>query len=78
MPENLRQIRPVVTAIMLASLGATLAACSGGDFGRTRADMRSDDMHRWLGAEVTSSIGLKHPNSSSRTRSASFATSPIP
>src|SRR6478736_7205226 len=59
MPENLRQIRPVVTAIMLASLGATLAACSGGDFGRTRADMRSDDMHRWLGAEVTSSVGLK-------------------
>ncbi|MFL6812181.1 MAG: hypothetical protein ACJ8FD_24530 [Bradyrhizobium canariense] len=59
MPENLRQIRPVVTAIMLVVLGATLAACSGGDFGRTRADMRSDDMHRWLGAEVTSSIGLK-------------------
>src|SRR3954452_4738022 len=59
MPENLRQIRPVVTALMLAVLGATLAACSGGDFGRTRADMRSDDMHRWLGAEVTSSVGLK-------------------
>ncbi|MCK1565097.1 hypothetical protein IVB08_14175 [Bradyrhizobium sp. 173] len=59
MPENLRQIRPIVTALMLAVLGATLAACSGGDFGRTRADMRSDDMHRWLGAEVTSSVGLK-------------------
>jgi hypothetical protein len=44
---------------MLALAGATLAACSGGDFGRTREDMRSDDMHRWLGAEVTSSVGAR-------------------
>jgi hypothetical protein len=36
-----------------------LGGCSGGDFGRTRADMRNDDMHRWLGAEATGSIGLK-------------------
>jgi hypothetical protein len=59
MPDAIRQIRPFVSAILLALLGATLAACSGGDFGRTRADMRSDDMHRWLGTEVTSSVGLK-------------------
>ena len=59
MPETTRQIRPVVTAILLALVGATLGACSGGDFGRTRADMRSDDMHSWLGAEVTGSLGLK-------------------
>src|SRR3954468_25034559 len=59
MPESLRQIRTVVSAILLALIGATLAACSGGDFGRTRADLRSDDMHRWLGAEVTSSVGLR-------------------
>src|SRR6478672_13059954 len=59
MPEPIRQIRPFVSAILLALAGATLGACSGGDFGRTRADMRSDDMHRWLGAEVTSSVGLK-------------------
>jgi hypothetical protein len=59
MPETIRQIRPVVSAVLFALMGATLAACSGGDFGRTRADMRSDDMHRWLGAEVTSSVGLK-------------------
>ncbi len=62
MPATIRQIRPVVSAILLALSGATLSvvlgACSGGDFGRTRADMRSDDMHRWLGAEVTSSVGL--------------------
>jgi hypothetical protein len=33
--------------------------CSGGDFGRTRADFRNDDMHRWLGGEATSSVGLR-------------------
>ncbi|MBR0970992.1 MULTISPECIES: hypothetical protein [Bradyrhizobium] len=59
MPEDLRQIRAVATAILLAALGAMLAACSGGDFGRTRESMRSDDMHRWLGAEVTGSVGLR-------------------
>jgi hypothetical protein len=59
MPETTRQIRPFISAVLLALLGATLGACSGGDFGRTRADMRSDDMHRWMGAEVTSSVGLR-------------------
>jgi hypothetical protein len=59
MPEAARQIRRVASAILLALVGAALGACSGGDFGRTRADMRSDDMHRWLGAEVTSSVGLR-------------------
>jgi len=59
MPEDLRQIRNFVTAILLALMGASLGACSGGDFGRTRADMRSDDMHRWLGTEATGSLGMK-------------------
>jgi hypothetical protein len=59
MPDTIRHIRPFVSAVLLALLGATLGACSGGDFGRTRADMRSDDMHRWLGTEVTASVGLK-------------------
>ena len=59
MPDTIHQIRPAASAVLLALLAATLGACSGGDFGRTRADMRSDDMHRWLGAEVTSSVGLK-------------------
>lgn len=40
-------------------LGLTLAGCSGGDFGRTRQDFVSDDMHRWIGAEATGSIGLR-------------------
>jgi hypothetical protein len=39
-------------------ISAALGGCSGGDFGRTRQDFRNDDMHRWLGAEVTSSVGL--------------------
>lgn len=59
MPGTSSHIRPVTTALALVLIGATLAACSGGDFGRTREDMRSDDMHRWLGAEVTSSVGLR-------------------
>lgn len=36
-----------------------LGGCSGGDFGRTRDDFRSDDMHRWMGVEATSSIGAR-------------------
>jgi hypothetical protein len=36
-----------------------LAGCSGGDFWRTRDDMRSDDMHSWIGREATSSIGAR-------------------
>src|SRR3979411_2671714 len=37
----------------------TLGGCSGGDFGRTRQDVLSDDMHRWIGGEATASIGLR-------------------
>lgn len=59
MPDTIRQIRPFVSAVLLTLLGAALGACSGGDFGRTRESMRSDDMHRWLGAEVTASVGLR-------------------
>jgi len=46
-------------ALIVLLVSATLAGCSGGDFGRTRADMRNDDMHRWLGAEANASVGLK-------------------
>ncbi len=45
-------------AIALLLIGAALAGCSGGDFGRTRQDFRNDDMHRWLGIEATGSVGL--------------------
>jgi hypothetical protein len=57
-PIRLIGVRRSFPALALF-LTAALAGCSGGDFGRTRQDMRSDDMHRWLGAEATGSIGLK-------------------
>jgi hypothetical protein len=46
-------------ALALLLIGSMLAGCSGGDFFRTRADMRSDDMHRWMGKEATGSVGMK-------------------
>jgi hypothetical protein len=46
-------------AALTVLIGLSLGGCSGGDFGRTRADFRNDDMHRWLGGEVTGSVGLK-------------------
>jgi hypothetical protein len=67
MPETCFPIRtrrrvliplPVLTLLLI---GATLGGCSGGDFGRTRQDFVSDDMHRWIGTEATGSVGL-HPS----------------
>jgi hypothetical protein len=46
------------SATPLGLLALALAGCAGGDFGRTRADMRSDDMHRWVGEEATASVGI--------------------
>ena len=46
-------------ALALCVVGGVLGGCSGGDFGRTREDFRNDDMHRWLGGEATSSVGLR-------------------
>jgi hypothetical protein len=40
-------------------VAAALGGCAGGDFGRTRENARSDDMHRWLGIEATASVGLR-------------------
>ena len=58
MPETFPASRYWSPAL-LVPLALMLGACSGGDFGRTREDMRSDDMHRWLGLEATSSVGLR-------------------
>jgi hypothetical protein len=51
--------RRSIPALILLLAGAALGGCSGGDFGRTRADFLNDDMHRWLGAEATGSVGMK-------------------
>src|SRR6202163_926021 len=47
-----------VLALAQLAIGLMLAGCSGGDFGRTRQDFLNDDMHRWIGAEATGSLGL--------------------
>jgi hypothetical protein len=58
MPETRFPIRYLAPALLLFA-GSMLGACSGGDFGRTREDFRNDDMHRWIGLEATSSVGLR-------------------
>ena len=64
MPDTPRLIRTArrpsasAPALMLLATSLALGGCSGGDFGRTREDFRNDDMHRWLGAEATGSVGL--------------------
>lgn len=50
--------RAGATAFSLLCLAIGLGGCSGGDFGRARPDVRSDDMHRWIGVEATGSVGL--------------------
>ncbi|MGY4320224.1 hypothetical protein ACVWW1_009551 [Bradyrhizobium sp. JR3.5] len=59
MPELAQRTaaRRSLPALILLVAGSALAGCSGGDFGRTRADFRNDDMHRWMGAEATGSVG---------------------
>src|SRR3954452_18869533 len=65
MPEMSTQIRTTLRlprAFLVALplvLAAMLGGCAGGDFGRTRENARTDDMHRWLGIEATASIGLR-------------------
>jgi hypothetical protein len=47
----------VVLGLLTATLG--LGGCATGDFGRTRDSALNDDMHRWVGAEATGSIGRR-------------------
>lgn len=54
-----RQVPVSRPAFALLLIGVMLGGCSGGDLGRTRQDFLNDDMHRWLGGEATSSIGLR-------------------
>lgn len=50
--------RRAAVPLGVLALALALGGCASGDFGRTRADMRSDDMHRWVGEEATASIGI--------------------
>jgi hypothetical protein len=65
MPETYFPIRVRLEAPRSASvltwlaIGLALGGCSGGDLGRTRQDFLNDDMHRWIGAEATGSVGLQ-------------------
>ena len=54
-----RPSRRLLPALALLVAGAGLGGCSGGDLGRTRQDFLNDDMHRWIGGEVTGSVGLR-------------------
>src|SRR6201996_1252951 len=58
MPDIMVSVRRVAPVLTLLAAGAMLGACSGGDFGRTRADFRNDDMHKWIGQEATASVGV--------------------
>src|SRR5258708_4730539 len=53
-----RRVSISSSGLTLILLSLALGGCSGGDFGRTREDFRNDDMHRWIGGEVTGSVGL--------------------
>jgi hypothetical protein len=65
MPETCFPIRTKLQVpsssqvLTLLLVGVMLGGCSGGDFGRTRKDFLSDDMHRWIGGEATASVGLR-------------------
>jgi hypothetical protein len=65
MPETCFPIRTnlqtwrAAPALTLLLVAVTIGGCSGGDFGRTRQDFLNDDMHRWIGGEVTGSLGLR-------------------
>jgi hypothetical protein len=64
MPETRRPIwmnrsgRRSWPRLALPLIAIALGGCSGGDLGRTRQSFRNDDMHRWIGVEATSSVGL--------------------
>src|SRR3954452_7317300 len=54
-----RSGRRWVPNLALLSILVVLGGCSGGDLGRTRQSVLNDDMHRWIGGEATSSVGLR-------------------
>ena len=57
-PTRTRPRRLTLFPCLLITLAAGLGGCASGDFGRTRPSALSDNMHSWIGAEATGSIGL--------------------
>ncbi|MDB5501965.1 MAG: hypothetical protein JWR89_1867 [Tardiphaga sp.] len=57
-PIRTRPRRPTLFPCLLITLAAGLGGCASGDFGRTRQSALSDNMHSWIGAEATGSVGL--------------------
>ena len=78
LPIRVSGVRRSFPALALVLMAAALGGCSGGDFGRTRQDMRSDDMHRWLGAEATGSVGIKASQFQLTDNERQLRDSPIP
>lgn len=58
-PELIRGSRARFLPLIIVALSTALGGCAGGDFGRTRRDFVTDDMHRWIGVEATGSVGLR-------------------
>ena len=58
MPGTLSLKRSTVLRLLGLIIPVIVGGCSGGDFGRARQDVRTDDMHRWIGVEATGSVGL--------------------
>lgn len=54
-----RRSRRALLCFAAPLVAAALAGCAGGDLGRTRGSALNDDMHRWIGAEATGSIGKR-------------------
>lgn len=54
-----RRSRRALLCFAAPLVAAVLGGCAGGDLGRTRGSALNDDMHRWIGAEATGSIGKR-------------------
>lgn len=52
-------MRRIAILLISVSIGFGAGGCAGGDFGRSRREVQSDDMHGWMGRESTGSIGAR-------------------
>lgn len=59
MSRCLHQPHRLIFSVLLIAGAAFLGGCAGGDLGRVRSSALNDDMHSWIGAEATGSIGQR-------------------